>query len=434
VQQPTTDDPNGRLMERMFEVFDQHESEMNGVRTSAAMRQNAQRGYFNGSNAPFGFGVEKVGLARGQTKRRLVSKPTEADVVRSVFQMYVAGSGAKNVARDLNIRGLRFRGRPWNRDKVLGVIGETAAIGAYYWGKGDTRNGTVRDKDEWILMTVEPIVEPELFEFAQRVRADRDPVRNPGRASSRPLLLAGLIECGVCGGNAQLESSGKAPAEGKAPYRYYNCRAFCRSGKELCVGFRIKTETIERAVVEHVATRMFTDEYCREVLRDVVEEQGVLRKKAEQAKRSLQQRLAEVERRLNGWYEKIEAKADLEDIGLDRLRQLKVKRDELAREISSLPAIQAVPPHLYKPETVQRFRDRLKAALVSNDHDVTRPSLRQLLDRIVVGPDEVIIEAKAEAVVALMASGGQAPELKNAASGGFLTDVVGWRTPVDSNH
>ena len=128
------------------------------MRTSAAMRQNAQRGYFNGSNAPFGFAVEQVELARGRTKQRLVSNSTEADVVRFVFQLYVAGNGAKNVARDMNSRGLRFRGRPWNRDKVLGVIGETAAIGTYYWGKSDTRNGTVRDKDEWILMTVEPKV------------------------------------------------------------------------------------------------------------------------------------------------------------------------------------------------------------------------------------------------------------------------------------
>ncbi len=66
---------------------------------------------------------------------------------------------------------------------MLGVIGETAAIGSYYWGKSDTRNGTMREKDEWILMSVEPIVTPELFELAQGTRADRDPVRNPGRAS-----------------------------------------------------------------------------------------------------------------------------------------------------------------------------------------------------------------------------------------------------------
>jgi len=179
---------------------------------------------------------------------------------------------------------------------------------------------------------------------------------------------------------------------------------------------------------------MFTDEYCRDVLRDIVEEQGVLRKKAEDAKRSLQAQLAEVERRLDAWYEKIEVKADVEDIGLERVRQLKTKRDEFARALSSLPSIQAVPPHLYKPETVQRFQARLKAALLSNNHDAPRPFLRQLIDRIDVGPDKIVIEAKAEAVVALMAAGGQAPDLNIAAPSGFLTDVVGWRAPVDSNH
>ena len=187
-------------------------------------------------------------------------------------------------------------------------------------------------------------------------------------------------------------------------------------------------------MLEHVATQMFTDEYCRDVLRDVVVEQGVLRKRAEDARRSLQVQLAEVDRRLNAWYEKIEVKAELEDIGLERVRQLKIKRDELARALSSLPSIQAVPPHLYKPETVRRFQERLKAALLSNSHDVTRPFLRQLIDRIEVRPDEIVIEATAEAIVALMAAGGQGPDLNIATSAGFLTDVVGWRAPVDSNH
>ncbi len=39
--------------------------------------------------------------------------------------------------------------------------------------------------------------------------------------------------------------------------------------------------------------------------------------------------------------EKIEVKADVEDIGLERVRQLKAKRDEFARALSNLPSIQA---------------------------------------------------------------------------------------------
>jgi predicted site-specific integrase-resolvase len=43
--QETTDDPSGRLMEGVLEVFDEYESEVNGLRTSSCMRQAACNGY-----------------------------------------------------------------------------------------------------------------------------------------------------------------------------------------------------------------------------------------------------------------------------------------------------------------------------------------------------------------------------------------------------
>ena len=50
--QETADDPSGHLMETIYTGFDQYESEMNGYRTTAAMRENARRGLVNGSQAP----------------------------------------------------------------------------------------------------------------------------------------------------------------------------------------------------------------------------------------------------------------------------------------------------------------------------------------------------------------------------------------------
>ena len=72
VCQETTDDPAGHLMEGMFEVVDQYESEMTGLRAAAGMRERARQGYFPGSRAPFGFRVERVKLDAKNRRNRLV--------------------------------------------------------------------------------------------------------------------------------------------------------------------------------------------------------------------------------------------------------------------------------------------------------------------------------------------------------------------------
>jgi hypothetical protein len=47
----------GEFVEGIFELIDQYESDMNGFHTLRAMKENARRGYFNGSRPKFGFTV-----------------------------------------------------------------------------------------------------------------------------------------------------------------------------------------------------------------------------------------------------------------------------------------------------------------------------------------------------------------------------------------
>ncbi len=68
IYQETTDDPMGQFVEGIFELVDQYESDVNGMRTSAAMRKNAELGFHNGSKAPYGFVAEQVEVRPGQNE------------------------------------------------------------------------------------------------------------------------------------------------------------------------------------------------------------------------------------------------------------------------------------------------------------------------------------------------------------------------------
>jgi hypothetical protein len=242
----------GALVEGLFECIDQYESEINGVRTSAALTEAARQGYFPGARTPYGYHTRVVEPRPGLVRHVLEAIPAEAAVVREVFRLYIASGGAKAAARALNARGLAYRtGVPWTKDLVLRVVTQSAYVGTFWWGQ---RRGPHAARDrERIAVPAPPIVDGAVFELAQRLRTHREPTRAPGRAGAVPHLLTGVVRCGRCGASYQLETSGKRSASGVYSYAYYNCRAACRAGVEVCPGFRIATATLDAAVLAHLA-------------------------------------------------------------------------------------------------------------------------------------------------------------------------------------
>jgi site-specific DNA recombinase len=270
VCQETNDDPVGKLIEGVFECIDQYESEVNGMRTSAAMREAVRQGYFPGSGAPFGFTRKKVEIRPNVLRSVLVRDEKEAAIVRQLFQLSVAGNGAKSVAKALNERGLLYRrGRPWSKDLVLHVLDEPAVAGTYYWGRWSAKRKNSRNESEWLPLRVEPLIESSLYELAMELRKDREPMRNPSRPASPESLLAGLLRCGRCGASYQLETSGKRVTSAVYWYRYYNCRTFCRVGSAACAGGRIPVAELDAAVLEHIAALVCSDERCDALVREM---------------------------------------------------------------------------------------------------------------------------------------------------------------------
>ena len=254
VSQDLPDDPMGKLMEGFFECIDQYESEINGLRTSAAMAEAVRQGYFPGSRPPFGFRTRAVTVREGIVRHVLEPDETEAEIVREIFRLYITHGGAKSVARTLNQRGLRYRtGAPWNKSLVLNVLEESAVMGTYTWGRSRSKPHAARPTAEWLSIPVTPIVDASVHALALRLRRERDITSSPRRASARPRVLSGLVVCGRCGATCQLETSGKTVDGNQYRYCYYSCRTYCRAGKEACAGVRIATEVLDEAVLKYLA-------------------------------------------------------------------------------------------------------------------------------------------------------------------------------------
>lgn len=103
----------------------------------------------------------------------------------------------------------------------------------------------------------------------------------------------------------------------------------------------------------------------------------------------------------------------------------------MVQSFAKLRPLFRVPPYLYKPQTTEAFQNRVRAALSSDDHAIRRVYLQNLIDHIVVGENEIVIEARAGAALAMMAA--SRPASVESTGSGVLPDVVDWHARRDSN-
>jgi site-specific DNA recombinase len=151
-------------------------------------------------------------------------------VVRLIFDLYTRHRlGARNIATALNERGHRTTtGGRWSAHQILRVLANRA-----YLGELAFRGITCADCHN-------PIIEPAVFEEAQRILTARGNDHAKRAASGSDYLLTGLIRCPSCG-SAMLGTR----AHGKTRiYRYYSCYRRTRYDTTTCGAQRIDADAI----------------------------------------------------------------------------------------------------------------------------------------------------------------------------------------------
>jgi site-specific DNA recombinase len=431
-QQDFGTDPMGRLVEAFFESIDEYESAVNGMRTSAAMRESARQGFFPGSRPPFGYRVEKVEVRPGIRRSKLLVDEGEAATLRELFSLYLGGLGAIQVSEALNARGISYRGgRRWTKDRVLRVASDRAATGTYLWARGD---------EEPVEIRLPAILETETFERAVALRDEREPSKTPGRLTSSPLLLTRVAHCG-CGAKLVLETSGKVVA-GERPHRYYNCRTTTRVGKSQCAGVRVPEAELDQAVMEHVAERVFSPARCRELLVELLESGEALRERTAEQRKNLKRDLDEVERKIAVWEGHVESGQVPIAVATERLAALRTMREDLKTTLSKVVPLRVPPSSVLAEETVESFRAMMRDSLAEGG-PIARTYVRFLVERIDVRRTdddrrEVRISARKGNAMRLMhAATDPGREMETppgfATRGGVLTYVAGELRDLDSN-
>ena len=227
-----SDDPEGIILEGLLEAMAEYYSANLAKHVKRGMRESALKGNVVSGSAPYGYAIKD---------RKPVIDDTTAPIVRLVFERYVSGTPSKQIADELNARGLKTRlGNPFNVRSINRILRHESYIGRY------------RHEDILIEDWCPPIVDRDLFD---RVQAMLDARRRAPAAlkADEPYLLQGKVYCGHCGA-AMVGECGHGHG---GVYRYYSCRI--RKKDHTCKKKNEKKDALERAIVEQTLAYMLDE-------------------------------------------------------------------------------------------------------------------------------------------------------------------------------
>ncbi|BAI76358.1 DNA recombinase (plasmid) [Azospirillum sp. B510] len=394
----------------------------------------------------YGYRVVKVHAEDGTlVDRHWEIVEEQAAVVRDIFTAFAGGHSPKQIARDLNDRGVPGpRGGIWrdttirgHHQRASGILRNALYIGLLVFNRQSfSRNpaddakrvASLNDESDWVRVPW-----PELAILPQalwdRVQQRLQNIRN-GAASSairdvrpwehrRQHLLTGLAVCAGC-----------KTSLGNAGRDYLTCNTAKLSSASCSNQGSVRRSVLEKLVMDALCDRLMQDDMVaafiaafREAVRTDGQEQS-----AEQ--RRMEAELRKVRQDLDG-LDATARQGRLTDRLHRLMRDLEVKLETLEAALASPP-----PPAVVLPDNLAAlYRERiadLAATLEDPDHRIeARDRLRPLIERVAVRfctADTRGVEIELEGDLVALLSLGLSP---NAAKAG-ATGAAGLREQVRS--
>jgi site-specific DNA recombinase len=380
VNEPLNDSPSGQLLEGIIESIDEFYSANLGQDVKRGMRENAQRGFFNGSRAPQG--LHRVPVQDGaRTRYRLEPDPDDSvavNVLRRMFGMALRDMGCKEIAKVMNKEGFRTaNGQPWGKTTVYKILTNEAYCGTLVWG-GRPGHPAIRSADPPVRVenAWPAIIDPAAFALVQEKMASRRPRIIHPRTIPSPYLLSGLLFCSC--GHAMIGRSAKSHQ-----YYYYTCNGSFKQGKEVCNARALPKDKLEQLVVDQIKHKVLNQQSLEELVGLVNEEldsnHDILREKLD----AIDAELNDVEIRLSKLYDALETqKLNLDDLA-PRIKELRARQGELskARLLVEAEKVMRVVKHV-DAKIVKAYARDLEYLLGEADILETKAFLRSFIKRI----------------------------------------------------
>lgn len=268
-----TSTPMGRLLFNLLGSIHEWEREEIVSRTKAGRQTRYARGEWASGQPLYGYQYDPI-------TKKLKVREDEAPTVRRIFSLYVHDRlGFAQIGRLLNAEGVRPRQQAsrWHSSAIRNVIAHPGYKG-----------------DHPVKIECPPIIEPALWEMAQKRRRDNAHLH---RRDGDPWLLQAMVKCGLCG--RLLKAEWSHGANGRRVYSCYGRRqdTFPDSDHK-CSLPRIPADWLEDQVWQRIADALSNPDSLRRTLEEYIASLEARKAALETAIRPVEEKLAGVNKEL----------------------------------------------------------------------------------------------------------------------------------------
>lgn len=251
---------NGEFLISLLAGYAQEESRQCSENTLWRVRKNFKEGKPYGGSSMLGYRLEKG---------RFTVVPEEAEIVRKIFDLYLAGNGFCKISRILTNEGIKsYTGKAWNKSMLGEIISNVTYTGNLHLQKTYRENHmtkkTMRNKGEKPLYIVEgnhePIISQEIFDKAQEIRKAKA-VGKSGKRNGPAYPFTGLIYCGECGHLFKHKVT--------KYYESWCCSQYDELGKAYCASKKIRDDVLRKACAEALGIDSFDETTFKETIRRI---------------------------------------------------------------------------------------------------------------------------------------------------------------------
>jgi site-specific DNA recombinase len=252
-----SDGPLGALIEGIMEAVAEWYSLNLATEVAKGKLERARTGLQN-NGPPFGYDKNEAFV--------LIINAHEAEGVRLAFGWYRTGKYSDTkIARMLNEHGYGSKtGRPFSKDTVRDLLQNRTYLGfiRYQEYRRNTDGSrSTKTRVQWFKGQHEAILDEEVFEACQHVRARKAPRKGVSVRQRHPYPLSGLIYCGKCNRKLRAQSDRRV--------RRYRCRA--RELGSDCEQTSVRADEVEAQVVAALKTLAVPEDWRERMTAAVAE-------------------------------------------------------------------------------------------------------------------------------------------------------------------
>lgn len=324
----------------------------------------------------------------------------EADAVRKIFELFVAGHTHPQIIKELNrLRYVNKRGEIFSKNSLLSILRQEKYRGCYIWDKAaprdskGKRNGNKHKSIDQIVRIeggMPRIISDELYFKAQDIIKSRSSGVLTSNTSAK-YLLSSLIKCSCCNSSFHGNIRRSNRKTGVYVYTSYRCGGKKQKSTLICKVPEIRDRYLEELVINTIKSNIFNKENINCFVRILNRKINKENEQAQSRIDLLKSRIVKIEKEIKNYTKAIGKGNAIEEL-IMALETKQSEKNKLSLELEELEIGEGIKE--VGEEDVKELLEEINREVILEDMFYFKRIILKVINELIVGQDDINLVLK----------------------------------------